>query len=99
MKKRLLVISMMLGLAALTGCATHGDLAKVQAEEKMIGAKADQAAQDAQAAKAAADAATAKAEAAAARAENAVKKAEEREKIADQKAEMADTAFRKSMRK
>ncbi|MGZ6208386.1 MAG: Lpp/OprI family alanine-zipper lipoprotein, partial [Syntrophales bacterium] len=56
MKKSLLVISMMLVLAiALGGCATTGDLEKVQAQEMQNRAKADQAAQDAQAAKAAAD--------------------------------------------
>ena len=74
MKKSLLVISMMLVLAiAVGGCATTGDLEKVQAQEKLIDAKADQAAQDAQAAKAAADAATLKANEAAARAEEAEK--------------------------
>ena len=74
MKKSLLVISMMLVLATLmVGCATTGDLEKVQAQQKLTGAKADQAAQDAQAAKAAADAATLKADAAKADAENAVK--------------------------
>lgn len=93
MKTRLLVVSMMLVLgAALTGCATSGDLEKVQAQQNLINAKADQAVQDAQAAKAAADAATA-------RADDAVKKAAEREKIADEKAAKADAAFQKSMRK
>jgi len=100
MKKNFLLASMMLVLAfALTGCATSGDLAKVQAQEKMIDAKADQALQDAQTAKATADAAALKADAAATRAENAVKMAEEREKIADEKAARADAAFQKSMRK
>ena len=85
MKKSLLVISMMLVLAiTVGGCATKGDLEKVQSQEMLTGAKADQAAQDAQAAKAAADAATLKAEDAAARAENAVERwqkgAEERAK-------------------
>ena len=52
MKKGLLVISMMLVLAiTLGGCATQGDLEKVQAQEMQNRAKADQAAQDAQAAK------------------------------------------------
>ncbi len=74
MRKSLLVISMMLVLAiAVWGCATKRDLEKVQSQEMLVGAKADRAAQDAQAAKAAADAATLKAEAAAARAEDAVK--------------------------
>lgn len=93
MKKSLLAISMMLVLGTtLTGCATSGDLEKVQAQQKLIDAKADQAVQDAQAARAAADAA-------AARAEDAEKKAAERERIADEKAARADAAFQKSMRK
>ena len=107
MKKILLMITMMLVLAVtLGGCATTGDLEKVQAQQMMTGAKADQAAQDSQAAKAAADAATLKAEAAATRAENAVKMAEERARIADEKARIADEKtqkadeiFRNSMRK
>jgi len=114
MKKSLLLMSMMLALAmTVVGCATKGDLEKVQSREMVIGAKADQAAQDAQAAKAAADAATIKAEAAAARAENALKMAEERAKfaeekakiaeekakIAEEKAKKAEEAFRKSMKK
>jgi murein lipoprotein len=100
MKKSLLVISMMLVLpVTLIGCATSGDLEKVQAQQKLIDAKADQAAQDAQAAKAAADAAKLKADDAAARAEQAEKAAAERERIADEKAQRADAAFNKSMRK
>ena len=100
MKKTLLVISMMLVLAiTVGGCATKGDLQKVQSQEMLTSAKADQAAKDAQAAKAAADAATLKAEAAAAHAENAVKMAEEREKIAEEKARRADSVFQKSMKK
>ena len=100
MKKSLLLISMMIVLAiTVGGCATKSDLQKVQSQEMLIGAKADQAAQDAQAAKATADAATLKAEAAAARAENAVKMAEEKEKIADEKAKIADEKFAKSMKK
>ena len=88
--KNLVMISMMLVLAgAFAGCATTGDLEKVQSQQMMTGAKADQAAQDAQAAKAAADAATLKAEAAATRAENALKMAEERAKIADEKGQVA----------
>lgn len=99
MKKSLLMISMMLVLAIVGGCATKGDLARVETQEKLIGAKADQAAQDAQAAKTAADAATLKANEAAARAEDAIKRAEERERIADEKAKQADTVFQKSMKK
>jgi murein lipoprotein len=93
MKKNLMLISMMLVLTiTMMGCATSGDLEKVQSQEKMNAAKAEQALQDAQAAKAAADAATLKADAATARAENA-------EKIADEKAKQADAAFQKSMMK
>jgi murein lipoprotein len=100
MKKRLLLVSMMLGIAmSVTGCATSRDLAKVQAQEQVIDAKADQALKDAQAAKAAADAATLKADAAATRAEKATQAAEERERIADEKAAKADAVFQKSMRK
>ena len=100
MKKCLSMCSMMLVLAiAVAGCATTADLEKVQAQEKMIDAKADQALRDAQAAKASADAATLKAEEAAARAENAIKMAEERERIAAEKTKMADEAFQKSMKK
>lgn len=100
MKTRLLVISMMLVLGTtLTGCATSGDLEKVQAQQNLISAKADQALQDAQAAKAAADAAKLKSDETSARADNAIKVAEERERIADEKAKRADVAFQKSMRK
>jgi murein lipoprotein len=100
MKRSLLLISMMLVLpVTLIGCATSGDLEKVQAQQKMIDAKADQALQDAQAAKASADAAKIKADDATARAESAEKAALERERIADEKAQRADAAFKKSMRK
>ena len=100
MKSRLLAISMMLVLtAALTGCATSGDLEKLQAQQKLSDAKADQALQDAQAAKASADAAKVKSDESAARAETAEKAALERERIADEKARKADLAFQKSMRK
>ena len=100
MKKGLLVISMMIVFAiTMVGCATQGDLEKVQTMEMQNRAKADQAAMDAQAAKATADAATLKANEAVARTENAVKMAEERERIADEKAAKADAAFQKSMKK
>lgn len=100
MKKCFLLISMMLVLpVTLIGCATSGDLEKVQAQQKLIDAKADQALQDAQAAKAAADAAKVQADDAAARAAEAEKAATERERIADEKAKKADAVFQKSMRK
>jgi len=63
MKKIIVVISMMLVLpVTLIGCATTSELEKVQAEQKLIDAKAEQALQDAQAAKASADAAKLSAE-------------------------------------
>jgi outer membrane murein-binding lipoprotein Lpp len=106
MKKSILVIAIGVVFAALAGCATTGELEKVQAQEKLTGAKADQALQDAQAAKAAADAAKLQADAAAARIEDAVKRAEEREraaaekeKAADEKAAKAEAVFQKSMKK
>ena len=100
MKKSLLLFSMMLVLTALmVGCATTGDLEKVQTQQKLIDAKADQALQNAQAAKTAADAATVKADETSVRADNAIKAAEERERIADEKAKKADEAFHKSMKK
>ena len=100
MKSRLLAISMMFVLAtALTGCATTREMEKVQAEQKLLDAKVEQALQDAQAAKAAADAAKLQADDATARAESAEKAAAERERIAAEKAQRADAAFEKSMRK
>ena len=93
MMRTLLVISMMLVLpVTMIGCATSGDLEKVQAEQKLINAKADQALQDAQTAKASADAAKLQADV-------AEKAALERERIADEKAQQADAAFKKSMKK
>jgi len=100
MRKILLGISMVLVLAlSMWGCATTGDIEKAQAQDKVIDAKADQAIQEAQAAKAAANEASMKADAAAARAEEAVKKAEERERIAEEKEKQADALFQKSMKK
>ena len=100
MKKTVGAGVMMLVISAtLTGCATSGELERMQTEQKLINAKADQALQDAQAARAAADAARVKADESSARAESAIKAAEEREKIADDKAKKADATFQKSMRK
>jgi murein lipoprotein len=107
MKKSLLMVSVMLALAfTIGGCATKGDLKEVQAREMAIGAKADQASQDAEAAKAAADEALLKANEAVASAEAAERKAEERERIAaereriaEEKARQAEAIFQKSMKK
>ena len=53
MRKALWVILLMFVLSvALAGCATTRDLEKVQAQEKQIDAKADQALKEAQEAKA-----------------------------------------------
>ncbi|GLI37948.1 hypothetical protein KI811_05975 [Geobacter hydrogenophilus] len=100
MKGTLLLFAMLLVLpVTMIGCATSGDLERVQADQKMLGAKVEQAVQDAQAAKASADAAKAKADDATARADSAIKAAEERERIADEKAKKADATFQRSMRK
>jgi murein lipoprotein len=100
MKKSLTMVFMMVVLAFVVGgCATKGDLKEAQAREMAISAKADQASQDAQAAKAAADEALMKANEASARAEAAEKRAEERERIADEKARQAEAAFQNSMKK
>jgi len=100
MKKGILLASMMFfPSVSLMGCATSGDLEKMQAQQTLINAKADQALQDAQAAKAAADAAKLTADTATARAEEATKQAEERERIADEKAKKADAVFQRSMKK
>ncbi|MBT1073936.1 Lpp/OprI family alanine-zipper lipoprotein [Geobacter grbiciae] len=100
MKGILLLIAMLLVLpVTMIGCATSGDLERVQADQRMLDAKVEQAVQDAQAAKASADAAKAKADDATARADSAIKAAEERERIADEKAKKADATFQKSMRK
>lgn len=99
MKRCLTVLKAVVIAGALTGCATSGDLAKVQSQERLIDAKADEALRDAQAAKATADAAKLQSDAAAQRAENAERKAEEREKVAEEKERRADAMFQRSMRK
>lgn len=93
MKTRtLLTVLTLTAISALAGCATTGELEKVQAQQRLTDAKVDQAIKDAQDAKVAADAAKA-------RAEEAEKKAAERERLADEKAAKADAVFQKSMRK
>ncbi len=100
MRKIMLGISMVLVLAlGMWGCATTSDMERVQAQEKVIDAKADQAIQEAQAAKAAANEAAMKADAAAARADEAIRKAEERERAAEEKQKQAEALFEKSMKK
>jgi hypothetical protein len=107
MKNSLLMMSLMLALAiAVGGCATKSDLREAEAREMAISAKADQAARDAQAAKAAADEALMKANEAAQRAEAAEQRAMERERIAaekerlaEEKIKQAEEAFKNSMKK
>jgi len=100
MKKSLTMVLAMLILAFVVGgCATKGDLQEAQAREMVIDAKADQASQDAQAAKAAADEALLKANDALARAEAAEQRAAERERLADEKARQAEAVFQNSMKK
>ncbi|BBA68732.1 Lpp/OprI family alanine-zipper lipoprotein [Geobacter sulfurreducens] len=100
MKTRLSVISVTLVLAAaLAGCATSREMEQVQADQRLLDAKIEQALQEAQAAKAAADAAKLEAQDATTRAESAEKAAQERERLADEKAKKADAVFQKSMRK
>ena len=100
------ITAMLVLAAALTGCATSREMEKVQADQKLLDAKTEQALKDAQDAKTAADQARLQADAAAARADDVLKKAEEREKalaekerLADEKAAKADAAFQRSMRK
>lgn len=83
---------LMILAVAMVGCATRGDLERLEALEMQNRAKADQAAMDAQDAKLAADQAVKKAD-------EAEQRAAERERIADEKAKRADNAFHKSMRK
>ena len=100
MKRNLVLVSLTLVLsAALVGCATSGDMERVQANQRELDAKVDQAVQEAKAAKAEAAAAKEQADAATARADSAVKAAEERERIADEKAKQAEQSFQKSMKK
>lgn len=100
MRKGLWMVSVMLVLGfAVGGCATKSDLKDMQAREMAISMKADQAAQDAQAAKTAADEALTKANEATARAEAAEQRAQERERIANEKIRQADAIFQKSMTK
>jgi murein lipoprotein len=76
---------MVVGLAGATGCATTGDLNKLQAEVDRVSAVANQAAADAAAAKSAAAAAQSSADAAQA--------------CCDANTEKMDRMFKKSMNK
>ncbi|MEZ4600119.1 MAG: Lpp/OprI family alanine-zipper lipoprotein [Syntrophotaleaceae bacterium] len=99
MKKVLLIVMMVALPVGFIACATTGDLEKMQAEQRMLDSKVEQALQDAQAAKVAADEAKLRADETSARADAAIKAAEERERLADEKAQRAEAAFQKSMMK
>lgn len=91
MKKSLWLISIMFVLSmSFMGCATKGDLEKMQAQDQQMNMKIDEALKSSQ-----------NANEAAARAEERAKAAEEKAKIAEERAEKAeaDAAFKKSMRK
>jgi murein lipoprotein len=64
MKRAIIGIFMTLLAGTVIGCATSGNLAKVQEQQNQTAAKADQALQEAQSAKATADAAKREADAA-----------------------------------
>jgi hypothetical protein len=64
MKRAILGTFMTLLAGTVMGCATHGDLAKVQDQQNQIAAKADQALQEARSAKTTAEAAKMQADAA-----------------------------------
>lgn len=103
MRKGFLMVSIVFVLAiALTGCATQGDLEKVQAQEQLINLKADQALKSAQEANetAAKTAEAVKAsEERAKMSEERAKMAEERARKAEEKAGKADATFKQSMKK
>lgn len=101
MKKGLLAVStaFLFGIAMM-GCATKGDLEKVQAQEQQLNLKTDQALKASQEANESAK----KASEAVERAEERARLAEERAKIAERlaeeaKTEKADAAFKASMKK
>ena len=103
MKKRLLVIAALFvfGITAM-GCATKGDLQRVQAQEQQDNLKADQALKASQEANENAQRASEAAKVAEERtraAEERARVAEERARIAEARAERADAMFRGSMRK
>ena len=96
MKKGIwLILAVFVCGVALTGCATKGDLEKVQAQEQQTSLKAEQALKASQEAN---ENALRAAEAVKA-AEERARLAEERARIAEEKAEKADSVFKKSMKK
>lgn len=96
MKKTLLVISLMFVFAiSAIGCATKGDLEKVQAQEQQTNLKVDQALKASQEANQSARAAEERARLA----EERARAAEERARLAEEKAARADTMFERSMKK
>jgi murein lipoprotein len=96
MKKNLLAILAVFAFGiTVMGCATKGDLEKVQAQEQQMNLKADQALKASQEANESAR----KASEAAKMADERARAAEERAKIAEERAERADAMFKGSMKK
>jgi murein lipoprotein len=96
MKKSLLVISTVLTFGvAVMGCATKGDLDRMQAREQQLNLKTDQALKASQEANETAKRASQAVEAA----EERARIAEEKARIAEEKAEKAEATFKGSMRK
>ncbi|OPY13231.1 MAG: hypothetical protein A4E66_00864 [Syntrophus sp. PtaB.Bin001] len=89
MKKGLWLISIIFVFSmTFMGCATKGDLEKMQAQDQQMNMKIDEALKSAQ-----------NANEAAARAEERAKIAEEKAKVAEEKAAKSDAAFKRSMKK
>lgn len=103
MKKSIFVVLVMFAFAViLTGCATKGDLEKVQMQEQQTNLKADQAlkaSQEANEAAAKAAEAARLADERAKAAEERARMSEERTKAAEERAEKYDATFKKSMKK
>jgi murein lipoprotein len=96
MKKTLLAISIVFVFGvAVVGCATKGDLEKMQAQEQQTNLKADQALKASQEANENA----VKASEAVKMAEVRAEKAEARADVAEARADKAESAFKRSMKK
>jgi len=103
----LITMAVLLGLVFMfLGCATTGDLEKLQAQVNAVSQKADQALKEAQVAKAAAQSAkmdsardAERISQAAAKADSAAARAEAAAKMAEDNAKKTEAIFQKSMKK
>ncbi|HOD35894.1 MAG TPA: Lpp/OprI family alanine-zipper lipoprotein [Syntrophales bacterium] len=103
----LCMMAILLGLVFMfSGCATTGDLEKLQAQVNAVSQKADQALQESQAAKSAAQSArmdnmrdAERISQAATKADNAAARAEAAAKMAEDNAKKTEAIFQKSMKK